>query len=86
MSISLPDCLSAPLKQIADNGGIDGSVVVDEIRQKSGNIGFDANTGEYVDMLKAGHHRSGQGGPHGAEQCGQHRRAAADDRGLGDHV
>jgi chaperonin GroEL len=47
-------CLAAPLKQIADNGGIDGSVVVDEVRQKSENIGYDANTGQYVDMLKAG--------------------------------
>ncbi len=46
--------LSAPLKQIADNGGIDGSVVVDEVRQKSDNMGFDANSGQYVDMLKAG--------------------------------
>ena len=46
--------LSAPLKQIADNGGIDGSVVVDEVRQKSANTGYDANTGQYVDMYKAG--------------------------------
>jgi chaperonin GroEL len=48
------NCLAAPLKQIADNGGIDGSVVVDEVRQKNDNIGYDANTGQYVDMLKAG--------------------------------
>jgi chaperonin GroEL len=46
--------LAAPLKQIADNGGIDGSVVVDEVRQKSDNTGFDANSGQYVDMFKAG--------------------------------
>jgi chaperonin GroEL len=46
--------LAAPLRQIADNGGIDGSVVVDEVRQKAVNIGFDANTGQYVDMFKAG--------------------------------
>jgi chaperonin GroEL len=46
--------LSAPLKQIADNGGLDGSVVVDEVSQKGANIGFDANTRQYVDMLKAG--------------------------------
>ncbi|MCA9150441.1 MAG: chaperonin GroEL, partial [Planctomycetales bacterium] len=48
------NCLSAPLKQIADNGGIDGSVVVDEVRQKSDNQGYDAHSGQYVDMLKAG--------------------------------
>ncbi len=46
--------LGAPLRQIADNGGIDGSVVVDNVREKGVNIGFNANTGEYVDMFKAG--------------------------------
>ncbi|MBS0209835.1 MAG: chaperonin GroEL [Planctomycetes bacterium] len=46
--------LSAPLKQIANNCGIDGSVVADEVSQKSGNMGYDANKGEYVDMVKAG--------------------------------
>ncbi|WP_442481855.1 chaperonin GroEL [Aeoliella sp. SH292] len=46
--------LSAPLKQIADNGGLPGSVVADEVAQKPFNHGFDANAGEYVDMLKAG--------------------------------
>ncbi len=46
--------LDAPMRQIADNGGIDGSVVVDEVSQKSDNIGYNANTGEYGDMLKAG--------------------------------
>jgi chaperonin GroEL len=46
--------LSAPLKQIVDNCGIDGSVVADEVAQKSGNAGYDANSGQYVDMLKAG--------------------------------
>jgi chaperonin GroEL len=46
--------LSAPIRQIADNGGIDGSVVADEVSQKPTNVGFDANTRQYVDMLKAG--------------------------------
>jgi chaperonin GroEL len=46
--------LSAPIRQIADNGGIDGSVVADEVSQKATNVGFDANTRQYVDMLKAG--------------------------------
>ncbi|MBN02458.1 MAG: chaperonin GroEL [Planctomycetaceae bacterium] len=46
--------LSAPLKQIADNGGIDGSVVVDEVSQKAANTGYDANARKYGDMLKAG--------------------------------
>jgi chaperonin GroEL len=46
--------LSAPLKQIADNCGIDGSVVVDEVLRKGKSQGYDANVGEYVDMFKAG--------------------------------
>ena len=46
--------LDAPMRQIADNGGIDGSVVVDEVSQKATNIGYNANTGEYGDMLKEG--------------------------------
>ena len=46
--------LSAPLKQIADNCGIDGSVVVDEVQNMTKNQGYDANSGQYVDMLKAG--------------------------------
>ena len=46
--------LSAPLRQIADNGGIDGSVVVDEVEQKKVNVGDDGNQRVYTDMLKAG--------------------------------
>ena len=42
------------MRQIADNCGIDGSVVADEVSQKPTNIGYDANAGEYVDMFKAG--------------------------------
>lgn len=46
--------LSAPLRQIADNAGIDGSVVADEVSRKPLSTGYDANKGEYVDMLKSG--------------------------------
>ena len=46
--------LSAPIRQIADNCGIDGSVVADEVSQKPTNTGYDANAGKYVDMFKAG--------------------------------
>jgi chaperonin GroEL len=46
--------LEAPMRQIADNGGIDGSVVVDEVLQQKESVGYDANTGKYVDMYKAG--------------------------------
>jgi chaperonin GroEL len=46
--------LDAPLRQIVDNGGKDGSVVADEVREKPVNVGYDANKQEYVDMFKAG--------------------------------
>ncbi len=46
--------LEAPIRQIADNGGLDGAVVADEVAGKAVNVGYDANKGEYVDMLKAG--------------------------------
>ena len=46
--------IEAPMRQIADNCGIDGSVVADEVREKPTNTGYDANNGEYVDMVKAG--------------------------------
>jgi len=46
--------LEAPLAQIADNAGEDGSVVVEMVREKGGSVGFNALTLEYVDMFKAG--------------------------------
>lgn len=48
------NALSAPLRQIADNCGIDGSVVADEIKEKAISHGYDANHGKYIDMFKAG--------------------------------
>ncbi|MBN1816392.1 MAG: chaperonin GroEL [Sedimentisphaerales bacterium] len=46
--------LKAPTQQIVDNGGGDGDVIVAQLLEKSGNIGFDALSGEFVDMFKAG--------------------------------
>jgi len=46
--------LDAPIRQIADNGGISGSVVADTVASKPNNHGYNAYTGEYVDMFKAG--------------------------------
>ncbi|MEX2121137.1 MAG: chaperonin GroEL [Pirellulales bacterium] len=46
--------IASPLEQIADNCGIDGSVVADEVSRKPANVGYDANKAEYVDMYKAG--------------------------------
>jgi chaperonin GroEL len=47
-------CMSAPLKQIAANAGVEGAVVVDKVAGLKGNEGFNAATGEYGDMLKMG--------------------------------
>jgi chaperonin GroEL len=46
--------LVTPIQQIADNCGVDGCVVADEVKEKPSNVGYDANAGEYVDMYKAG--------------------------------
>lgn len=45
--------LQAPIRQIAENTGHDGGVVVDEVLQLKRDWGFDARTGEFVDMYKA---------------------------------
>ena len=50
----LSRALSAPLRQIVDNSGADGMVVVDEVAQKEGSMGYNAATGKYEDMYKAG--------------------------------
>jgi chaperonin GroEL len=46
--------LVAPTKQIADNGGYEGSVIVEKLKSKEKGIGFDVNIGEFVDMIKVG--------------------------------
>jgi chaperonin GroEL len=46
--------VTAPLRQIADNAGTSGSVVVRRVMESKDNDGFNALTGEYVDVVKAG--------------------------------
>lgn len=46
--------LEEPLKQIAENAGLEGSVIVERVKTKEAGIGFDAYKSEYVDMKKAG--------------------------------
>lgn len=43
-----------PVRQIANNAGLEGSVVVEELKKAGSGKGFDALTGEYVDMIKSG--------------------------------
>jgi len=46
--------LEAPIRQIAENAGVDGSVIAETVREKGKSIGYNALTGEYEDMFKAG--------------------------------
>jgi chaperonin GroEL len=46
--------LEEPIRQIAENAGADGSIVVDKVRSQTDSIGFNALTGEYEDLITAG--------------------------------
>jgi len=46
--------LKAPLRQIATNAGVEGSVVVEKVRESAANIGYNALTGVYEDLIAAG--------------------------------
>jgi chaperonin GroEL len=46
--------VEAPIKQIAENAGHDGDLVIDKVKDAKGNQGFNAATGEYTDLVKAG--------------------------------
>ncbi|MBI4828670.1 MAG: chaperonin GroEL [Nitrospinae bacterium] len=46
--------LEEPLRQIANNAGLEGSIVVQQVMKEKQTVGLDASTGEYVDMLQAG--------------------------------
>jgi chaperonin GroEL len=53
-ALLLRRALEVPTRQIAENSGVDGGVVVDRMRSSTGNHGFDAATGQYVDLMAAG--------------------------------
>ena len=46
--------ITAPIRQLAVNGGYEGSVIVQEVLKGEGSFGFNVATGEYVDMLESG--------------------------------
>ena len=46
--------LEEPLRIISSNAGYDAAVIVNRVRADSGNVGFDARSGEFVDMMHAG--------------------------------
>jgi chaperonin GroEL len=46
--------LVAPARLIADNAGLEGAVIVRQVESESGSVGFNAATGEFTDLIKAG--------------------------------
>ena len=46
--------IEEPLRQIAENAGVEGSVIIQKIREGKGDFGYNARTEEYVNMFKAG--------------------------------
>ncbi|MCL2180963.1 MAG: chaperonin GroEL, partial [Treponema sp.] len=46
--------LEEPIRQIAENAGLDGAVIADRAKKEKKGIGFDAAKMEWVDMMKAG--------------------------------
>ena len=46
--------IEEPLRQIAANAGVEGSVVINKIREGKGDFGYNARTDEYVNMFEAG--------------------------------
>src|ERR1700757_2490794 len=46
--------VESPLRQLADNAGQEGALIVQEVKARSGNEGYNVATGEYVDLVKAG--------------------------------
>ena len=46
--------IEAPLRQLADNAGLEGALIVQEVKKRKGGEGYNIATGEYVDLVKAG--------------------------------
>jgi chaperonin GroEL len=46
--------IEAPLRQLADNAGLEGALIVQEVKKRKGNEGLNIATGEYIDLVKAG--------------------------------
>ena len=50
----LKRALEKPIKQLAENAGLDGAIVAEEVKRHEGNFGFNAETMEYEDLISAG--------------------------------
>ena len=47
-------CLEAPLRQLVDNAGLEGAVIVQEVKKQKGSMGFNVATQQYTDLIKEG--------------------------------
>jgi chaperonin GroEL len=46
--------VESPLRALADNAGIEGSIIVEEVKKRKGNDGYNVATGNFEDLVKAG--------------------------------
>ena len=46
--------VESPLRELASNAGVEGSLIVQEVKRRKGNEGYNVATGEYEDLVKAG--------------------------------
>ena len=50
----IESAIESPVRQLATNAGLEGSVIVDRLKKEKQNVGYDINKDDYVDMLEAG--------------------------------
>ena len=50
----IQQAIEAPVRQLCDNAGLEGSVIVDRLKREKQNIGYDINKDDFVDMLESG--------------------------------
>ena len=43
-----------PLRELAANAGVEGALVVEQVKARTGHVGYNVATGDYVDLIKAG--------------------------------
>ena len=61
---------------IAQNAGLEGSIVVNKVREGKGDFGYNAATDQYGELLAHGRHRPGEGRAHGPPERGAASRAS----------
>ena len=80
----LAQALEAPTRQIAENSGVDGGVVVDRMRRGAGQLRLRRRAGRVRRSRRGGHHRPDQGRAGGTRERGLGGQRAAPDRGDAD--